>query len=150
MDNMNTFYNKHYITIDSNNVIINGFSDGFRQPEGTDICINEQGGYQFRLFPDGEENPQLSDFIGIHLYKYIDGIILLRTDEDKQPEITQIENQNRVGQLKSQLNDIDMKTIRPQRAILAGTGTAEDTQYLKDLEAQAQVIRTQIQELEGN
>ena len=55
------FYNKHYITVDERSRIVNGFSDAFRKPSETDICINEQGGYQFRLFPGGEENPALHE-----------------------------------------------------------------------------------------
>lgn len=65
------FYNKHYITVDERNRIVDGFSDAFRQPSNTDICINEQGGYQFRLFPNGEENPVLFEWEHmIPLYKY--------------------------------------------------------------------------------
>lgn len=65
------FYNKHYITVDEQNRIVNGFSDAFRQPTETDICINDQGGYQFRLFPGGEENPPLYEFEHmVPLYKW--------------------------------------------------------------------------------
>lgn len=82
MDEM-IFYNKHYISVDEQNRIINGFSDAFRQPSNTDICINEQGGYQFRLFPGGEENPALFDREGmIPLYAYIDGEVVKRTEEE--------------------------------------------------------------------
>lgn len=76
------FYNKHYITVDERNRIINGFSDAFRQPSETDICINEKGGYQFRLFPGGEENPALYDMEDrIPLYKW-DGAVVERTAEE--------------------------------------------------------------------
>ena len=51
----------HYITVDAQGCITSGFSDAFREPSETDICINERGGYQFRLFPTGEENPLLFD-----------------------------------------------------------------------------------------
>ena len=71
---MEEFYNKHYITINERGEIIDGFSDAFRQPTENDICINEQGGYQFRLYPDGEENPPLYDGMSdIPLYKYVNG-----------------------------------------------------------------------------
>ena len=53
------FYNKHYIRTNEDGQIIKGFSDAFEQPQDGDICINEQGGYQFRLVPGGEENPPL-------------------------------------------------------------------------------------------
>ncbi len=81
MEDMN-FYNKHYIAVDERNRIVDGFSDAFRQPTDEHICINEQGGYQFRLFPDGEENPTLFDWDGmIPLYKW-DGEVIKRTAEE--------------------------------------------------------------------
>lgn len=82
MDEM-IFYNKHYITVDEQNRIIDGFSDAFRQPSETDICINEHGSYQFRLCDGGEENPTLFgwDYM-IPLYKYEGGEIVRRTEEE--------------------------------------------------------------------
>ena len=79
-------YNKHYICIDEQNRIIDGFSDAFREPTETDICINEQGSYQFRLFPGGEENPSLYNPDGIPLYQWVDGQVLLRTPEEIQED----------------------------------------------------------------
>ena len=82
---MDFTYNKHYIQTDANGNIVNGFSDAFRQPSESDICINKQGGYQFRLIIDGkptEENPPLFDFPSmIPLYKW-DGEVKHRTDEE--------------------------------------------------------------------
>lgn len=94
---MEEVYNKHYITVDAENRITNGFSDAFRQPTEADICINEEGGYQFRLLylvydPSYEllyhhhesvENPPLFDFKDmIPLYKYEGGYVRLRTEEE--------------------------------------------------------------------
>lgn len=88
---MDAFYNKHYITIDDQSRIVSGFSDAFRQPTDTDICINEKGGYQFRLFPGGEENPALYDWEHmIPLYKYEDGEIVRRTEEEIKGDIAAI------------------------------------------------------------
>lgn len=85
MDEM--FYNKHYITVDEQNRIVDGFSNAFRQPTDTDACINEQGGYQFRLFPDGEENPSLLDWDGmIPLYKWENGEVVKRTEEEVEAD----------------------------------------------------------------
>lgn len=62
---------KHYIRIDTQNRVIDGFSDAFSAPQGNDVCINDQAGYQFRLFPGGEENPCLRDFeYGVPLYTW--------------------------------------------------------------------------------
>lgn len=85
---MNGFYNKHYITVDERSRIVNGFSDAFRSPSDTDICINEHGGYQFRLFPGGEENPALHDWQHmIPLYKYENGEVVKRTGEEIAADI---------------------------------------------------------------
>lgn len=82
MDDM--YYNKHYITVDSQGRIIVGWSDGPNAGRDTDgaICINEQGGYQFRLSPDGEENPSLYTMDGIPLYKWDGQSVQLRTEAE--------------------------------------------------------------------
>lgn len=111
MDEM--FHNKHYITVDEQNRIVNGFSDAFRQPTDTDICINEQGGYQFRLF--GIENPALFDWNGmIPLYKYEDGEVVKRTEEEIEADraaIPEVEaeptTEERVTALEEQLAESD-------------------------------------------
>ena len=85
------FYNKHYITVDEQSRIVDGFSDAFRQASDTDLCINEQGGYQFRLFPNGVENPCLFDWDGmIPLYAYIDDKVVKRTEEEIEADRTAI------------------------------------------------------------
>lgn len=84
---MDEFYNKHYIRTREDGCVVDGFSDAFRQPSDTDICINEQGGYQFRLFPDGEENPTLFDWDGmLPLYAYVDGRVVRRTEEEMEAD----------------------------------------------------------------
>jgi hypothetical protein len=72
-----TIYGKHYIRIDEINNIIAGWSDGPLPDMPTDgaICINEKGGYQFRLFAGGEENPALKKRNGMYLYRYADNKI---------------------------------------------------------------------------
>lgn len=69
---MKEFYNKHYIIVNALGHITSGWSDGpHRSRDASDaICINEQGGYQFRLFPGGEENPPLHTEDGIPLYRW--------------------------------------------------------------------------------
>ncbi len=81
---MDEFYNRHYITIDGQNRITDAWSDGphpDRETAGA-ICINEQGGYQFRLTPGGEENPALYTMDGIPLYKWDGEKAVLRSDEE--------------------------------------------------------------------
>ena len=104
MDEMN-FYNKHYITVDERSRIVNGFSDAFRQPSDTDICINEEGGYQFRLFPGGEENPSLYEWPHmIPFYKYENGEVAARTGEEIEADIAALPQPEEVP---SQLDQIE-------------------------------------------
>ena len=81
---MNEFYNKHYITTDDDGRITTGWSDGPHLERDTigAICINEQGGYQFRLFPGGEENPALYTIDGIPQYKWDGEMVQQRTEEE--------------------------------------------------------------------
>lgn len=81
---MNKFYNKHYIVVDGQGRISDTWSDGPHQEKDTTnaICINEHGGYQFRLKPDGEENPTLYTFDGIALYKWDEESVKERTEEE--------------------------------------------------------------------
>ena len=64
------FYNQHFIEVDEQNRIVKGWSDAFAPATENSIVINEQGGYQFRLFPDGEENPSLYTWDMVPLYKW--------------------------------------------------------------------------------
>lgn len=82
------FYNRHSIKVREDGAIIDAWSDGPNPEKDTTnaICINEQGGYQFRLFPGGEENPALWDMDGIPLYKW-DGVqVIQRTAEELEAD----------------------------------------------------------------
>ena len=81
------FYNKHYILLDTNSVITDAWSDG-PHPEkdaASAICINKQGGYQFRLILNGKptvENPPIHDEYGIPLYKWDGRQVIRRTQAE--------------------------------------------------------------------
>ena len=81
---MDIYYSKHYITTDAQGRITDGWSDGPHTDRDTTgaICINEQGGYQFRLAPDSEENPPLYTMDGIPLYKWDGQAVQPRTEEE--------------------------------------------------------------------
>ena len=81
---MSDFYNKHYITVDERGRVTDGWSDGPNPERDTSgaICINAQGGYQFRLAPDGEENLDLYTSDDIPLYKWDGEQIVSRTEEE--------------------------------------------------------------------
>lgn len=85
---MNTYYNKHYITADQSDRITDGWSDGPHPEKDTTgaICINEQGGYQFRLFQGGEENQRLYTMEGIPLYKWDGKSVQQRMEEEIEAE----------------------------------------------------------------
>lgn len=67
------------------------------------------------------------------------------TDEEVQEQ----EKQARMEELKAELEALDLKTIRPLRAIQAGTGTEEDAERLENLEMLAVQVREQLNELVG-
>lgn len=75
-------YNRHFIEVDENGNITKGWSDAFAPATENAICINEQGGYQFRLWPEGEENPNLLTMDGIALYKWDGEQVVERTEEE--------------------------------------------------------------------
>ena len=78
------FYNRHYIAVRSDGAITDAWSDGPHPEKGTAnaICINERGGYQFRLRPDGEENPPIYTMDGIPLYRWDGTQVISRTEEE--------------------------------------------------------------------
>lgn len=82
------FYNRHYITVDTRGRITDGWSDGpcpDRDAAGA-VCIDEQGEYQFRLAPDGEENPPLYAMDGVPLYRWDGGKAVLRTQAELEAD----------------------------------------------------------------
>ena len=142
---MDEFYNKHYIRCDAYNRIIDGFSDAFREATEDAICINEQGGYQFRLFPNGEENPALFDFdTMLPLYKYEDGKVALRTEDELQAERdafqAERDRQNRLVELRQLLRDTDYIACK------IAEGAAKKSDYAEMIK-QRQAWRDEINEL---
>ena len=91
-----------------------------RQGLHLDKQIAEQAGKDFQIF----EPEQLSDDDALKL-----GV---RT----QSEIDEREKQKRISEIKSELNEIDMKSIRPARA--------GETDKLKELEIEAEKLRKEL------
>lgn len=85
-------YNRHYIKINENGIIIDAWSDGpcSHIDVSNAICINEKGSYQFRLYPDGKENPDLYTMDGIPLYKWDGSKVIKRTDAEIEAECASI------------------------------------------------------------
>lgn len=81
-------------------------------------------------------------------YVLYNGEYILQSEaEERQAEK---QKQQKVAELQAELDKIDLKSIRSQRAIQAGTGTEEDIAKLAELEQQAEAIRQQIRELINN
>ena len=80
---MNEYYNKHYITTDLEGRITSGWSEGPHPGRDTSgaVLLTDQGGYQFRLHPGGEENPPLHTEDGIPLYRWDGEKVVRRTAE---------------------------------------------------------------------
>jgi len=138
------FYNKHYILLDGENRIIDGWSNGPLAGKDTEdaICINEQGGYQFRLFPDGEENPALIDSDGVHLWKY-DDKVLATTEEEREAERAsfpvippQPSADEKIAYLEARLEATE--------TLLTDTQMALCEQYEANLALQDEVTNTQL------
>lgn len=81
-------YNKHYVTIGQDGAITDAWSDGPHPGKDTAnaVCVNEKGGYQFRLYPDGEENPAIYDDDGIPLYKWDGSQVVPRTEAEMEAD----------------------------------------------------------------
>ena len=56
-------------------------------------------------------------------------------------------NEQKIAEIKSQLNQLDLSAIRSLRAIAAGTATEEDTVKLSEIESTATELRTQLSNL---
>lgn len=86
---MEEMYNRHYIKLDDQNRITDGWSDGPhpRRDTAGRICIDEKGGYQFRITPNGEENPELIEGHGIPLYSWDGYRVVKRTAEEVAEDI---------------------------------------------------------------
>lgn len=75
-------------------------------------------------------------------YKFDNGIIVLNPYYEQ--EKAQQAAEYKVQSIKSELYELDLKAIRPLRAILAGTQTDDDIAKIKELEAQAAQLRSEM------
>lgn len=67
-----------------------------------------------------------------------------------QEEQAEKDKEIHILNLKKQLSELDSKSARSMRAILANTATEDDRQFLANLEQQAEDLRQQIKNLGDN
>ena len=109
MTDMKPPYNRHYIAVDERGRITEGWSDGPHPGRDTSgaICIDGEGGYQFRLLPGGEENPPLSAKDGVPLYRWDGEKAVPRTREeieaDRAPSLELVQAE-KLAQLSAACN----------------------------------------------
>lgn len=105
-------YNRHYITTRPDGVITEAWSNCLHPEKDTEnaICINEQGGYQFRLHPGGEENPPMFTMEGIPLYRWDSSQVVPRTEAEIEAERAAIPESppSAVEQLRA---DVDFMSV---------------------------------------
>lgn len=69
------------------------------------------------------------------------------TEENWEAKIPII---NRYVEIKKRLEELDEKSTRPLRAILAEKGTNEDKEFLNSIEAEAENLRKELKSLTDN
>ena len=75
--------------------------------------------------------------------------IAQKTEEEYQEFLNNKIKKEEAEKIKNQLLELDSKAIRPIRAILAGTGSAEDTEKLNEVEKEAKKLRSELIILES-
>lgn len=75
--------------------------------------------------------------------------ITQKTEEEYQEFLNNKIKKEEAEKIKNQLLELDSKAIRPIRAILAGTGSAEDTEKLNEVEKEAKKLRNELIILES-
>lgn len=75
--------------------------------------------------------------------------IAQKTEEEYQEFLNNKIKKEETEKIKNQLLELDSKAIRPIRAILAGTGSAEDTEKLNEVEKEAKKLRNELTILES-
>lgn len=95
-------------------------------------------------------NKQRADFIvehdGLRAIETDEALILLEHEEDEMYQ--ELQKEQKIIKLKTQLEVIDSKKMRSTSAIALGIATQDDIDYLTNLEAQAEKIREEIRRIQ--
>jgi len=76
-----------------------------------------------------------------------EGYITVEEWEAAHPPSPEQVKASRIAEIYDQLDSLDKKSVRPLRAITAGTGTEDDTSKLQDIEMTTSNLRTELAEL---
>ena len=139
MDEMITSY-KVYVKTDENGIITAVNSSAFLRDTTDWTEIDEGTGDRYHHAQGNYLDKPLIDENGIYNYKLVDGVPVLRIDEDKQPELDRINAQAEIAQLKRKLAETDYIAAK----LAEGAATPEE--YAEEL-AQRAEWRKRINEL---
>lgn len=144
MEYMNTY--KVYVKTDENGVITAVNSSAFLPDIIIEadkwVEIDEGSGDRFHHAQGNYLADGLMDERGVYNYKLADGVPVLRTDADKQPEVDKLNATAEIAKLKAQLAATDYIGIK------IGEGACAEDEYLEE-RAQRAEWRARINELEA-
>lgn len=141
MDNF-IITHKVYVKTDNSNVITAINSSAFMTDTGGWIEIDEGTGDRYHHAQGNYFDMPIMDERGVYNYKLIDGKPVLRTEEDKTPEIARINAHAEISLLKHNLAETDYIAAK----IAEGAATREE--YAEELVERA-AWRARINELEN-
>lgn len=130
-----------YVRPDENGIITAINSSAFISDTTSWIEIDEGDGDRFHHAQNHYLPVGLIDENGIYSYKLVDGKPVLRTEEDKAPEVARINARAEISSLKQKLADTDYIAAK----IAEGAATREE--YAEKLTERA-AWRARINELE--
>lgn len=133
---------KVYVKVDKNGIIIAINSSAFLTDTTDWTAIDEGVGDKYHHAQNNYLSAGLTDENGIFNYKLADGKLVLRTAEEKTPELEHIAMAQEIAELKAKLVATDYIAAK----IAEGAATREE--YAKEL-AERAAWRARINELES-
>ena len=130
-----------YIRVNDDSVVVDINTGIFISDKSKWLKLDEGTGDRYHHSQGNYLDNGLVDDNGIYNYKFIDGVLVLRTDEEKQPVVDKLNAQAEINQLKAKL----LATDYISNKIAEGAATKEE--YAEQI-AQRAAWRARINELE--
>lgn len=130
-----------YIQIDSLNNVTAVNSSAFLDSVDGWILINEGMGDKYHHAQNNYLDKPLTDENGLYNYKLVDGNIAERTEADKAPELSRIDSQREIAELKTKLAQTDYIAAK------IAEGSATVVEYSEEIRKRRE-WRARINELE--